>query len=60
MEDKIGALLCHASQGITTMGGADEGGEKEGAFRRRIEGWAAEVGASVGLAAAEAFKRLTP
>jgi LmbE family N-acetylglucosaminyl deacetylase len=60
VDDKIAALLCHASQGITTMGGADEGGEKETAFRHRIQRWAHEVGAPVGLAAAEAFKRITP
>ncbi|HSG79089.1 MAG TPA: PIG-L deacetylase family protein [Acidimicrobiia bacterium] len=60
VEDKIAALLCHASQGVTTMGGADEGGEKETAFRRRIERWAQEVGAAAGLTAAESFKRITP
>jgi LmbE family N-acetylglucosaminyl deacetylase len=60
LETKIEALLCHVSQGTTTMGGADQGEEERAAFVERIRGWAAEQGAGSGLAAAEAFKRLTP
>ena len=60
VEDKIAALLCHASQGETTMGGAEQGGDAERAFRERIVAWVDEVGAAVGLGPAEAFKRLTP
>jgi LmbE family N-acetylglucosaminyl deacetylase len=57
---KLAALYCHRSQGESTMAGAqDEAGaraEFEGRLRRR----AAEAGAEAGLAAAEAFRRLTP
>ena len=60
LETKISALLCHASQGTTTMGGADQGGTPTEAFRDRIANWATDIGAGVGLGPAEAFKRLTP
>lgn len=60
LERKIAALLCHQSQGTTTMGGADQGGEAEAAFVTRVTEWAAQQGAPAGFDAAESFKRLTP
>jgi LmbE family N-acetylglucosaminyl deacetylase len=60
IEEKVAALLRHASQGGTTMGGADSGEAPRRAFAERIRARAAEVGAPVGLAAAEAFRRITP
>lgn len=60
VDRKIDALLCHSSQGTTTMGGAETDSEKQDAFRLRIGDWAARQGAPAGLVAAEAFKRLRP
>lgn len=60
METKITALLCHASQSETTMGGAADDPEQREAFATRIRDWAADQGRPAGLTAAEAFKRLTP
>jgi len=57
---KITALLCHTSQGETTMGDAQQGGPARAAFEREIAQWAARAGAPVSLDAAEAFRRLTP
>ncbi len=57
---KIAALLCHSSQGVTTMGNAHDGGEALAAFEKRIHDWAARSGAAAGIELAEAFKRLTP
>ena len=42
------------------MGGAHDDDERRAAFARRIEQRAAEVGEPAGLAAAEAFRRITP
>lgn len=60
IDTKIDALLCHSSQGETTMGDAHEGGEARAAFDKRIRDWAAKNGEAGGLELAEAFKRLTP
>jgi LmbE family N-acetylglucosaminyl deacetylase len=60
LEAKIAALLCHSSQGETTMANAHVGGAAQAAFAARIRSRAAAVGAPQGLDAAEAFKRLTP
>ena len=60
LERKVAALLEHASQGVTTMGGAEQGGAARDEFAARIASRAAEVGAPVGLTAAEAFRRITP
>jgi len=60
LERKVAALLCHRSQGVTTMGGAPDAAEARAEFERRIRRRAAEVGTPAGLAAAEAFRRLTP
>jgi LmbE family N-acetylglucosaminyl deacetylase len=57
---KINALLCHSSQGTTTMGGADQGRDNRTQFIDRMRRWAADQGRVVGLEAAESFKRITP
>lgn len=60
IDTKIAALLCHSSQGETTMGNAHEGGDATTAFSDRIRDWAGRSGAAANLELAEAFKRLTP
>ncbi len=60
LDRKVAALLCHSSQSQTTMGGAHGGDEARDAFRDRIADWARRAGQPVGLAAAEAFKRIEP
>ena len=60
LDRKVAALLCHTSQSATTMGGARDGEGERQAFASRIENRAAEVGETPGLAAAEAFRRITP
>lgn len=57
---KTAALLCHASQGATTMGGAHDDEGRQRAFEDRIAERAARDGAAAGMAAAEAFRRITP
>jgi LmbE family N-acetylglucosaminyl deacetylase len=57
---KIAALLCHSSQGTTTMGGAEQDEDNRNEFVERMRVWAARQGKVVGLDAAEAFKRITP
>jgi LmbE family N-acetylglucosaminyl deacetylase len=57
---KIDALLRHESQSATTMGGAASGVEAHRAFADRIRERAAQNGAAASMAAAEAFRRLTP
>jgi LmbE family N-acetylglucosaminyl deacetylase len=59
-EAKLAALLCHASQGTTTMDGAGTGEDRLAAFRSRLERRAAEAGGAAGVGLAEAFKRLEP
>ncbi len=59
-DNKLAALLCHSSQGETTMGDAQASGEALAAFTERIRLWAAENGAGTEFDLAEAFKRLTP
>lgn len=60
VERKIAALLCHASQGTTTMGGAETNEEAAAAFAARIRERAIDAGAKVGLGPVEPFKRITP
>jgi LmbE family N-acetylglucosaminyl deacetylase len=60
MERKLAALLCHHSQGRSTMGGAHDAGQARRDFEQRVRRRAADLGAAAGLAAAEAFRRLTP
>ncbi len=60
LETKVAALLCHASQGETTMGDAQRGGAAKQAFEERIVEWAARAGSPASLTAAEEFRRLKP
>ena len=57
---KIEALLCHSSQGTTTMGGAEQADDKRDSFVARMRSWAGEQGKPVGFGLAESFKRITP
>ena len=57
---KIEALLCHSSQGTTTMGGAEQNDRNRQRFIERMTEWATEQGKEVGLTMAESFKRITP
>ena len=59
-QTKINALLCHSSQGTTTMGGAEQDGQNRAAFVAKMSNWAQQQGDPVGLEAAESFKRITP
>jgi LmbE family N-acetylglucosaminyl deacetylase len=59
-ETKIDALLCHSSQGTTTMGGAEQNQQSRQEFIDRMRNWAGKQGVSAGLDAAESFKRITP
>lgn len=58
VDRKVQALLQHASQRETTMGGAGE--QAAARFRERIEQWLVDSGARLGAGPAEIFKRLTP
>lgn len=60
IDTKIAALLCHSSQGTTTMGGAELGDAQRDAFAERVRSWAREAGDPFGIDMAERFKRLTP
>ncbi len=57
---KIDALLCHSSQGQTTMGDAHTDEERREEFTHRIRRLAEEHGAPAGLALAESFKLVRP
>jgi len=59
-DTKIAALLCHSSQGTTTMGGAEQDESRRVEFVERMRTWAAQQGEPVGLPLAESFKRITP
>jgi len=60
LDVKIAALLCHHSQGETTMGDAHADDEARNAFASRVRQRAGATGAAAGLEFAEAFKRLNP
>jgi len=57
---KVKALLCHSSQGETTMAGADTSAERAEAFASQIRTWHIANGAKLGVGPAEVFKRLKP
>jgi len=57
---KVEALLCHSSQGPTTMGGAESGAERRIAFIDHLALWHANSGEVFGVGPAETFKRITP
>jgi len=60
LERKVAALLCHRSQGESTMGGAHDAASARAEFEERVRRRATAAGAVAGLKAAEAFRRLTP
>ena len=60
LDTKIEALLCHSSQGETTMGNAHEDAGARAEFANQIREWAASSGRPADLEFGEAFKRLTP
>lgn len=60
LDVKIRALLCHASQGETTMGGADASLDRAEIFASQIRTWHAANGSTLDVGPAEVFKRLTP
>ena len=60
LERKVAALLCHRSQGESTMGGAHDAASARAEFEERVRRRATAAGAAAGLTAAEAFRRLTP
>lgn len=57
---KIEALMCHSSQGATTMRGAQSGGDRRLAFIDRISLWHAENGERLKIGPSETFKKITP
>lgn len=59
-QTKVDALLCHSSQGTTTMGGAEQNHKNRTAFVEKLRHWASRQGSPAGLEAAESFKRITP
>lgn len=57
---KIDALLCHSSQGETTMGDAQASDKMRAIFAERIKELHRSSGSSLGVGPSETFKRLTP
>jgi LmbE family N-acetylglucosaminyl deacetylase len=60
VDRKLDALLCHSSQGETTMGDAHTSDDARAEFERRIRERAADQGAMAGVALGEAFKLVRP
>jgi LmbE family N-acetylglucosaminyl deacetylase len=59
-EAKIEALLCHSSQGKSTMGDAHDSSEARREFSARIRKWSERMGEEAGLELAESFKLIRP
>jgi len=57
---KVEALLCHSSQGVTTMGDPDRGIAHKAEFMDKIDAWHVRNGEMLGRKPSEIFKRLTP
>jgi LmbE family N-acetylglucosaminyl deacetylase len=57
---KVEALLCHSSQGLTTMGDAGSGAERRVAFIDRLALWHANNGEHFGVGPAESFRKIVP
>lgn len=57
---KLAALLCHSSQGETTMGDAQANADARNTFEEKIRAWAKRNAAGTDFELAETFKRLTP
>ena len=60
IDRKVEALLCHSSQGVTTMGDPERGIAHKAEFTDKIEAWHVRTGKMLGTGPAEIFKRLTP
>lgn len=60
LDTKIDALLCHSSQGTTTMGGAESDEDARARFVARMIEWAERSAEGSPHHLAEVFKRLTP
>jgi LmbE family N-acetylglucosaminyl deacetylase len=60
VDTKVDALVCHSSQGTTTMNGAEQSAQAASAFRAEIHERATTVGAAVGRPAAESFRLMVP
>jgi len=59
-DQKVEALLCHSSQGASSMSNANDNAEGRREFSGRLRQRAAQQGKAVGLEAAEAFKMILP
>jgi len=57
---KCKALLCHSSQGSTTMGNPGKGPDEQAAFEKRLSERHSSNGQQFGVGPAEIFKKLTP
>ena len=57
---KVEALLCHSSQGVTTMGDPDRGIAQKADFMDKIDAWHIRNGEQLGAGPSEIFKRLSP
>jgi LmbE family N-acetylglucosaminyl deacetylase len=57
---KVEALLCHSSQGVTTMGDPERGIVQKAEFMDKIDAWHIRNGEMLGKKPSEIFKRLTP
>jgi len=57
---KLEALLCHSSQGSTTMGNPDKGPAEREAFETYLEEHHRSNGEKFGVGPAEIFKKLKP
>ena len=57
---KVAALLCHSSQGVTTMGDAGSSAERRVAFIDRLALWHANNGEQFGIGPAESFRKIVP
>jgi LmbE family N-acetylglucosaminyl deacetylase len=57
---KVEALLCHSSQGVTTMGDAGSSAERRVAFIDRLALWHANNGEHFGIGPAESFRKIVP
>lgn len=57
---KVEALLCHSSQGSTTMGDAQTSSERRDVFVAKMREIASRQGSAAGVELAEGFKLLRP
>lgn len=57
---KVEALLCHSSQGATTMGDAGSSAERRVEFIDRLALWHADNGETFGIGPAESFRKIVP